>query len=90
MRKNPEDRYQTPELLIKDLLQIVDLLGLDVDNRGLGGTPSSRQLSHILPKKALPAFAAFFILIAVVAAFVFFLVFEDFFAVLFFFADAVF
>lgn len=72
MRKNPEDRYQTPELLIKDLLQIVDLLGLDVDNRGLGGTPSSRQLSHILPKKALPAFAASFILIAVVLSFVFF------------------
>ncbi|MGN0931283.1 MAG: serine/threonine protein kinase [Thermoguttaceae bacterium] len=72
MRKNPEDRYQTPELLIKDLLQIVDLLGLDVDNRGLGETPSSRQLSHILPKKALPAFAASFILIAVVLTFVFF------------------
>ena len=72
MRKNPEDRYQTPELLIRDLLQIVDLLGLDVDNRGLGEAPSSRPLSHIFPKKALPAFAAFFILIAVVTACVFF------------------
>ncbi|MGN0910205.1 MAG: serine/threonine protein kinase [Thermoguttaceae bacterium] len=72
MRKNPEDRYQTPGLLIKDLLQIVDLLGLDVDNRGLGETPSSRQLSHILPKKALPAFVASFMLIAIVLTFVFF------------------
>ncbi len=70
MRKNPEDRYQTPELLIKDLLQIVDLLGLTVDNRGLVKAPPSRPFSQILPKKALPAFVAFFVLIAVVMGFV--------------------
>lgn len=33
MKKNPEERYQTPEVLISDLLEIADMIGLRISNR---------------------------------------------------------
>ncbi len=34
MKKNPDERYQTPDALISDLLETADILGLRVSSRG--------------------------------------------------------
>lgn len=41
MKKNPDERYQTPDALISDLLEIAEIIGVRVPNRGYPGADSS-------------------------------------------------
>ena len=72
MRKNPDERYQTPDLLIRDLLQIVDMLGLNVADRGYVDAEAVEKSRTAIPLMALPAIGAVVLLCAFAAAFYFF------------------
>ncbi|MBQ9370867.1 MAG: serine/threonine protein kinase [Thermoguttaceae bacterium] len=54
MRKDPNERYQTPETLIADLRQVVDMLGLSVDVQSEKGTRERARLSRAF-LRAIPA-----------------------------------
>ena len=57
MMKNPKDRYQTPDLLIQDLLQIVEMLHLNVAQRDYIDATNQKKRTTI-PPTAIPAIVA--------------------------------
>jgi serine/threonine protein kinase len=67
MQKNPDDRYQTPDLLISDLLQVVDMLGLNISERGYAEASSSLKSSTTIPPRAIPAIVVLLGFVAIVA-----------------------
>ena len=67
MKKNPDDRYQTPDLLIEDLLQIVEMLGLNVADRGYIDAKEQKKSPTTIPPKAIPAVGACLLLLSFVA-----------------------
>ncbi len=58
MMKNPNDRYQTPDILIQDLLQIVEMLHLDVAQRDYIGVAKRGTKARTIPLSAIPAIVA--------------------------------
>ena len=58
MKKNPDERYQTPDALIFDLVEIADILGLRVSSRGRVESSPSVVGSVALRPWRLPGVAA--------------------------------
>lgn len=68
MSKNPDDRYQTPDLLIKDLLQIVEMLGLNVADRGYIDSKDKERTPNTLSRRVAPIVVAVVLLIAIISS----------------------
>ena len=68
MKKNPDERYQTPDALIFDLLEIADMVGLRVNARGYSDLSSKEKSVERVGAWRLPGFfaAGLFIIFAVV------------------------
>ena len=62
MMKNPDDRYQTPDVLIDDLLQIVEMLHLNVAQRDYVDATKQKKKTTTIPTQAIPAIAAALVL----------------------------
>lgn len=67
MMKNPDDRYQTPDVLIDDLLQIVEMLHLNVAQRDYIDVTKQKKKATTIPTQAIPAIAAALVLTSFVA-----------------------
>ena len=67
MKKNPDERYQTPDALIFDLLEIADMVGLRVNARGYSDLSSKEKSVERVSAWRLPGFfaAGLFIIFAV-------------------------
>ena len=72
MMKNPNDRYQTPDLLIQDLLQIVEMLHLNVAQRDYIDVSKQGKKATTIPPTAIPAIAAALVLASLIAFMYFF------------------
>ncbi len=77
MKKNPDERYQTPEALISDLLEISDMLGLRVAGRGHAEPPQEPEKKPNVRAWKLPGICAVLLFGLVVGAYSLFTVSDD-------------
>lgn len=64
MKKNPDERYQTPDALIADLLEIAEMIGLRLSDRGTLDAERSTEATTASGLRRLPAVCAVAIFLA--------------------------
>lgn len=72
MKKNPDERYQTPDALIADLLEVADMIGLRVSSRGYAESSSQEKSSERLSAWRLPGVCAAALFVVLVGGYAFF------------------